>query len=281
MQIYAGYKFTDPGVSANDNCDGDISSKIVTSGAVDTSKLGTYTLTYSVIDNKNNKADITRNVKVVSKPSFNGTGKAGTIYLTFDDGPKEGTTNVILDILKQEGVKATFFVTNGGPDYLIKREYDEGHTVALHTASHNYATVYASDDAYFQDLASVQNRVKRITGYTSMIVRFPGGTSNTVSRNYSPGIMSRLSQSLPAKGYKFYDWNISSGDAGGTTNPNGVYSNVVNNLSKNRANIVLMHDIKTYTRDAIKSIITYGKQNGYSFDRITMETEEYHQKVNN
>lgn len=279
IQIYAGDKFNDPGVKATDNCDGDITAKVVTSGAVDSSKLGTYTITYSVIDNKNNKAEKTRNVKVVSRPT--GVGKAGTIYLTFDDGPKEGTTNVILDILKQEGVKATFFVTNGGPDSLIKREYDEGHTVALHTASHNYATVYASDEAYYQDLKAVQDRVKRITGQTSMIVRFPGGTSNTVSRNYSVGIMSRLSQSLHAKGYKFYDWNISSGDAGGTTVASGVYSNIVNNLSKGRANVVLMHDIKTYTRDAIKNIITYGKQNGYSFERITMETEEYHQKVNN
>ena len=281
MQIYTGDKYNDPGITATDNCDGDITNKVVTSGSVDSSKLGTYTITYSVIDNKNNKTDITRNVKVVTRPTYNGTGKAGTIYLTFDDGPNEGTTNVILDVLKAEGIKATFFVTSKGPDYLIKREYDEGHTVALHTASHNYAQIYASEAAYFQDLETIQNRVKGITGYTSMIVRFPGGTSNTVSRNYSAGIMTRLSQSLTAKGYKFYDWNVSSGDAGGTTTASGVYSNVVNNLRKNRANIVLMHDIKTYTRDAIKNIITYGKQNGYSFERITMETEEYHQKVNN
>ncbi len=281
IQVYAGDNFNDPGIKAIDNCDGDLTTKVVTSGAVDTSKLGIYTLTYSVIDNKNNKAEKQRNIKVVSRPSTNGTGKAGTIYLTFDDGPLEGTTNVILDTLKAEGVKATFFVTNNGPDYLIKREYDEGHTVALHTATHNYAILYSSDEAYYQDLNAVQERVKRITGYTSQIIRFPGGASNTVSRKYSNGIMSRLTQSVTSKGYHYFDWNISSGDAGGTTTASGVYSNVINNLRKDRANIVLMHDIKTYTRDAIKNIITYGKQNGYSFEKITMETEEYHQKVNN
>ena len=205
----------------------------------------------------------------------------GVIYLTFDDGPNEGTTNVILDILKEEGVKATFFVTCKGPDELIKREYKEGHTVALHTASHDYATVYASDDAYFNDLKRVQDRVKNLTGFESKIVRFPGGSSNTISRRYSSGIMSRLTTELLNRGYKYYDWNISSGDAGSTTDPSGVYSNVVNSLRTDRANMILMHDIKSYTRDALRDIIRYGKNNGYRFERITLDTEMVTQRVNN
>ena len=127
----------------------------------------------------------------------------------------------------------------------------------------------------------MQDRVKRITGQTSMIIRFPGGASNTVSRKYSPGIMSRLTQSVLEKGYKYYDWNISSGDAGGTTTSSGVYNNVINNLRKNRANIILMHDIKPYTRDALRQIIKYGKESGYTFEKITMDTPMITQSVNN
>ena len=283
ITIYSGDTYNEAGVIATDNCDGDITNKVVTSGKVDTEKLGTYNLTYSILDSHNNSNEVTRTVKVVTRPItyYNSPGKSGTIYLTFDDGPLQGTTNVILDILKEEGIKATFFVTRNGPDNLIKREYDEGHTVALHTWSHDYGTCYSSVDAYFNDLNKISDRVKRITGTESKIIRFPGGSSNTVSRRYSPGIMSTLSKEVEKRGYVYFDWNISSGDAGGTTSASGVYNNVIRNLSRSRANIILMHDIKTYTRDAIRNIIKYGKQNGYTFDRITTNTAAYHQKINN
>lgn len=277
--ITVGNTYNELGATAMDNCDGDITSNISISSPPDTSKPGTYPITYTVKDNAGNESSIIREITVVNKVSLD--GRPGTIYLTFDDGPNSGTTDAILNILKEEGVKATFFVTNNGPDSLIKREYDEGHTVALHTASHNYSILYSSDDAYYQDLFSVQDRVRRITGETSMIVRFPGGSSNTVSRKYSSGIMSRLTQSLVSKGFKYYDWNISSGDAGETTSSSGVYNNVIKSLRKDRVNMILMHDIKTYTRDALRSIIQYGKQSGYSFERITLSTPMVTQGVNN
>ena len=270
---YLNEGYNDLGVTVVDNCDSDVQNKVKVSGNVDTSRLGEYKLVYEVVDSSDNKSSSERNVVVRERK--------GIIYLTFDDGPNSGTTNVILDILKEEGVKATFFVTNKGPDDLIKREFDEGHTVALHTASHDYSIIYASDDAYFQDLYSVQDRVKRITGQESKIIRFPGGSSNTISRRYNSGIMSRLTQEVLNRGFKYYDWNISSGDAGNTTDPNVVYSNVVNNLRQNRENMVLMHVIKPYTRDALRNIIRFGKENGYVFEKITMETEMVTQRVNN
>lgn len=276
LQVGASYEENAKSV---DNCDGDITKEMKITGSVDSSKAGSYEVKYESEDKAKNKATITKKVTVLNYSESDGI--PGTIYLTFDDGPNAGTTNVILDILKEEDVKATFFVTNNGPDDLIKREYDEGHTVALHTSTHNYASLYASDEAFYQDLKGVQDRVKRITGETSMIIRFPGGSSNTVSRKYSPGIMSRLTQSTLAKGYKYYDWNLSSGDAGGTTEASGVYNNVIRGLKKERANMVLMHDIKTYTRDALRQIIKFGKENGYKFEKITMDTYMVTQKVNN
>ena len=93
--------------------------------------------------------------------------------------------------------------------------------------------------------------------------------------------MTTLTREVLNRGFKYYDWNVSSGDAGGASNSGDVYNNVVNGVKKNRSNIVLLHDIKGITRDAIRDIISFGKDNGYSFERITMDTEMVTQRVNN
>ena len=275
--LYVGDKYNEVGYKASDNCDGDITDLVKVDNNINNNKVGEYKVTYTVSDKANNTYEVVRRVIVSKRDS------KGTIYLTFDDGPKYGTTDVILDILKEEGVKATFFVTGYGPDELIKREYDEGHSIALHTASHDYSIVYQSVDAYFNDLGRVSDRVKRITGEETKIIRFPGGASNTVSRRYSPGIMSTLTTEVLNRGYRYYDWNVSSGDATSDPRVNSdvIYNNVVSRLSKDRVNMVLMHDVKPYTRDALRRIIRYGKENGYTFDKITMATEMIRQRVNN
>ena len=282
IYLYGNTKYQELGYSAEDNCDGDITDKVVVSGEV-LDDIGEYTINYTVVDSSNNKSVITRKVirKNNSIPSNNGYINNGEIYLTFDDGPSEDTTGYILDVLKEEGVKATFFVTCNGPDYLIKRMYDEGHTVALHTASHNYSYVYSSVDNYFNDLEKVRNRVKNITGYDSKIIRFPGGSSNTISRSYQYGIMSQLTNMVIEKGYRYYDWNVDADDAGHAYSSSQVYNNVVNHLSYNRANMVLMHDIKYQTKDAIRDIIRYGKNNGYTFKKIENDTYIIRHGVNN
>jgi len=282
MFINIGSDYYEPGYTATDNCDGDISDKVLVSGNVNTDIIGEYTITYTVTDSSENTSEVERKVIVRNPYLYNdGVSNSGTIYLTFDDGPNEDVTNYILDVLKEEGIKATFFVTCNGPDYLIKRIYDEGHTVALHTASHDYSYVYSSVDNYFADLQRVSDRVKRITGEESKIIRFPGGSSNTTSRNYKLGIMSELTWLVLDKGYRYYDWNIDSNDAGGAGTSEQVYYNVVNNLYYNRSNMVLMHDIKYTTKYAVKDIITYGKNNGYTFEKITMDTYMIRHGVNN
>ena len=281
MHLNIGVSYNEPGYEAIDNCDGDLTDKVTVNGTVST-RAGTYKLTYTVEDETGNKAEVVRTVIVRSPYLYNnGTIGTGTIYLTFDDGPKEGTTNIILDILKEEGIKATFFVTCNGPDYLIKRIVDEGHTIALHTATHDYQYVYSSVDNYFADLNRVSNRVKNITGIESKIIRFPGGSSNTISRHYQQGIMSTLTGMVLDKGYRYYDWNVDSNDAGGANYRSQVYSNVVNNLRYNRGNVVLMHDVKYQTRDALRDIIKFGKENNFKFDKITMNTYMVRHSVQN
>lgn len=260
---------------ATDNCDKDITKKVKVEGEVDSNKVGDYKVIYSVLDKAGNLEKVEQIVHVTKKDA------PGTIYLTFDDGPQEGTTNVILDILRDEGVKATFFITNKGPDELVQRENNEGHSVAIHTATHDYSNLYSSVDAYYNDLKLVQDRILRLTGKKSMLIRFPGGSSNTISRRFSPGIMSTLTEDVLKNGYRYYDWNINSGDADVCRNSECVYNKVINSLSHERVNMVLMHDIKPYTRDALKNIIKYAKDNGYTFAAIDNNTQMVRQRVNN
>ncbi len=276
--------YTESGYTAYDICDGNITNKVDIKGTVNTSRPGTYIIKYSVKNSSNKMADITRKI-VVLENKVDNYSKNGKIYLTFDDGPSKSITPKLLEILKEENVKATFFVTGKSDslNYLIKKEYDSGHTVALHTYSHDYKKIYISSDAYFKDLYAIKSKVKNITGYDSNIIRFPGGSSNTVSKKYKKGIMTYLTLEVKKRGFIYFDWNISSGDAGGAKNSNEVYHNVTSKLSKNKTNIVLMHDYENNykTLNAIRDIIKFGKKNGYTFDVISDNTPYIRHQVNN
>ncbi len=282
--ITVGTKYEEPGYSALDNCEGDVTNQVKVEGTVDYKTAGKYNITYTVEDSKKNKTTVTR-VVTVSNEVVTSSPIKGAIYLTFDDGPSATITPKLLDILKEKNVKATFFVINHSSslDYLIKREYDEGHTVALHSMTHNYSTVYSSMDAYFEDLEKIQAKVEEITGQKSQIIRFPGGSSNTISRNYCKGIMTNLTKEVLNRGYHYFDWNVSSGDAGDAKTSQEVYNNVINGLSKNKANVVLMHDFESNykTLNAISDIIDYGKANGYQFLAIDMSTAMVKHSPNN
>ena len=287
MQILLNSKYEEKGATAKDEKDGDLTSKIEIVGNVDTSKIGTYTVTYKVTDTSGNEATKARKVTVYQKavqPQNNTSGKKGAIYLTFDDGPTTSITPKILDILKEKNVKATFFILNynSSTENLVKREIAEGHTVGIHGYSHDYGTIYQSVDAYMNNITKLQEKIKKSTGYNTTITRFPGGSSNTVSR-YNPGIMTILTNEVVARGYKYFDWNVSSGDAGGAKTSQNVYNNVIKGLSKNRANVVLMHDFggNMKTVNALSDIIDYGLNNGYTFCNITENTPMVTHGVNN
>jgi peptidoglycan/xylan/chitin deacetylase (PgdA/CDA1 family) len=185
--------------------------------------------------------------------------------------------------LAKYGVKATFFVTCSGDDSSILREYNEGHTVALHTCSHDYASIYNSVDSYFADLYAVQSRVKNITGETSMLMRFPGGSSNLVSRLYDGGtrIMSNLVNEVTARGFVYFDWNVSSGDASGLIGTDAVYQNIIYALKDGGSSVVLQHDIKDFSVYAVEKVIVYGLNNGYIFDKLDANSFTAHHGVNN
>ena len=205
----------------------------------------------------------------------------GIVYLTFDDGPGD-YTNALLDVLAKHEVKATFFVTGRGDDAVIKREFDEGHTVALHTFSHNYSHIYASIDNYFADLNQVAERVKNITGQESKMIRFPGGSSNTVSARYDrhTRIMSTLTREVEARGFQYFDWNVDSDDAGRAKDSDTVFTNVATRL-KPGPNVVLQHDVRPYSVEAVERIIEYSEANGYVFEPLKIDSPTVHHGVNN
>ena len=208
------------------------------------------------------------------------------VCLTFDDGPSDRVTPRVLDTLKAYNVHATFFIVNYGESgkALIRRMIDEGHTVAIHGYSHDYAAIYKSDEAFMQNIYRLRDRLRSDFGYEAAIIRFPGGSSNTVSRQYSVGIMSRLAQRVQAEGFTYFDWNVSSGDAAGTpASSDQIYNNVTSALRHGRSNVVLMHDAgaKGTTADALPDIIRYCLANGYSIQPITPATKPVHHGIAN
>ena len=277
MTIQSGDSFSDPGYTAQDAGDGDVTASVTTSGAVDPGAPGDYTITYSVTDSAGNTGTAQRLVHV-KKPVDPGNK---VVYLTFDDGPGPYTQQ-LLDVLAKYNVKATFFVTNSNSKYqdMIAKEYAAGHAIGIHTYCHDYNKIYASEKAYFEDLEAMQDVIVAQTGKETSLLRFPGGSSNTVS-NITPGLMTTLTQEVQNRGYQYFDWNVSSGDAGETTDTDQVAENVIAGIQKHNVSVVLQHDIKEFSVDAVEKIIQWGLDNGYTFLPLNYDSPPAHHHINN
>ena len=275
MYVKSGTKFSDPGYTATDNIDGNITSKVEVTGLPNMSKSGIYMVTYSVEDSSGNKTKATRKVAVYKAgyadayKTVEPNGK--TVYLTFDDGPGPYTAE-LLNILKSYNVKATFFVTNQFPQYanLIGRAHKEGHAIGVHTYTHQWS-VYSSVDSYVSDFNKMHNLIKNQTGIDTKIFRFPGGANNTVSKKYAKGVVSAIASKLTAEGYVYFDWNSDCRDTS-TTSVSKITNTVISQISGKKHAVVLMHDIKRATVAAVPSIIEYCLSHGYNLDVITTQT---------
>lgn len=292
--LLAGEKYEDPGYTAWDKYDGDLTYQAICDGTVDIQTPGIYTTRYSVTNSFGNEAAVERTVYVVS-PELAPSEFAGTplptggtaiepngkvIYLTFDDGPSRHTPR-LLDTLAKYNVKVSFFVVNTSYIDIISRTAKEGHTVAIHSYTHDYASIYKSDEAFMADLQAMQDAIFERTGQRPVLTRFPGGSSNTRSLSYNKGIMTRLTKKLTEMGYQYFDWNVSSNDAGGASTAEQVYNNVVSGIGNRSASVVLQHDIKGFSVDAVEKILVWGLCNGYSFQPLTYDSPTYHHGVRN
>ena len=201
------------------------------------------------------------------------------IYLTFDDGPTYVITAALLDVLKKENVKATFFVVGKeieGKESILKRIYLEGHSIGLHTYSHNFKKIYKSTRELIGEMEKASDKIQEVVGITPKIVRFPGGSSKRLSA-FSLEALHKYS-------FRVYDWNVNICDG---INPNLSVSQLIENSqiikgNKNTA-IVLMHCNfnNKNTVKALPEIIKYYKKLGYKFKAITEDTPEYYYKFKN
>lgn len=263
--------FVDPGYTAFDICDGCVEVKT----ECFQSRPCWYTIKYTATDKSGNTAEQHREINVIR----------GQVALTFDDGPSLNITPQILDVLARNNVQATFFILgyDYNKEYLVLREFSEGHTIGYHGMSHQYRDIYTSLDALMENFTSLEEDVVELTGYSSKLVRFPGGSSNTVSINYCEGIMSEAVIGVTNAGYTYFDWNVDSGDAGRADTAEEVFQNVTSGIRAGHFNVVLMHDSasKQHTLDALQNIIDFCFENDYELVRLDSQSPQITHRIAN
>lgn len=201
------------------------------------------------------------------------TPEQKTVYFTFDDGPSHNTEK-ILDILAEENIKATFFVCAQCSDSadapaLLRRMLAEGHEIGLHSYTHDYNKIYKSLDGYLKDLNDINEYVIEATGYHANILRFPGGSG---TMNASSSLKKEIINEITLRGYRYYDWDVESGDQTTKVNSAEFLADKIAKGTKDRQRvIVLFHDSpgpKT-SPEALKLVIPVLRGQGYVFDKLT------------
>ncbi|HJB93443.1 MAG TPA: polysaccharide deacetylase [Candidatus Borkfalkia stercoripullorum] len=186
------------------------------------------------------------------------------IYLTFDDGPTDSTTPKVLDVLKKENVRATFFVVGRqikGREKILKRTAEEGHSIGIHTYSHRYDEIYADKAALLKDIEKCRGAIKKVLpDYNKNLYRFPGGSF----------LCPSLREAVTRAGYRYYDWNASAGDAEGRYTAKQLFENAIRTSEGKTTVILLMHDGVGYknTVRALPEIIRRFKNEGYVFKTL-------------
>ena len=187
------------------------------------------------------------------------------IYLTFDDGPCDKVTPKILDVLKKEKVPATFFIVGRQAERrknILKRAHDEGHTLAVHSYSHDYKEIYSSSNALLEDIEKCNNVICSVTGEYSHIYRFPGGSFTVAPEKI---------KAVTANGYTFVDWNASFRDSElKDCTADKLYTAAISTVANPQKIVMLAHDTtdKTETVEALKDVIRHFKELGYKFKKF-------------
>lgn len=195
-----------------------------------------------------------------------------TAFLTFDDGPTTTVTPLILDVLKQENVKATFFVlgnrAKANPD-LIKREFDEGHYIANHGYTHKYSQIYQNTQTVLDEYNYTESCIQEALGntdYHSRVFRFPGGSYG----GYYKTVKAETKQVLRQNNIVSLDWNALSRDAEGAHTKETIMKNVIDTVGQKQSVVILMHDSydKILTYETLTDVIKYLRDNGYTFKNL-------------
>lgn len=194
------------------------------------------------------------------------------VFLTFDDGPSETVTPVVLDTLKKENIKATFFLLGSRVELnpeLVKREYNEGHYLASHGYSHVYSQIYASPqsviDEYNRSVTAIRNAIGE-QQYNPHLFRFPGGYWGG---KYAE-VKKQAKQLLDENDILHIDWNALTSDAAGAKTTEQFIAELEKTVPKHNSVVVLMHDAgnKQATANALPTIIKYFRDRGFEFENF-------------
>lgn len=283
MVVNAAFTFEDHGATAVDYRGNDMTGRMVVSGEVIPYLVGEYSLSYSVMDDRGNTATARRTVTVVpvELPEIVQPPEK-TIYLTFDDGPSNHTA-LLLDILKKYNVKATFFVVgNRTRTDMIRRAFEEGHSIGVHSYTHDMKKIYASEEAFFADFQATQEVIFAATGQYTTIFRFPGGGGNDVSY-FNKGIMTRLTKIMEDMGYRYFDWTTNARDSNSTNYKASHYNGTLmrNTNTDGSPTVTLQHDLNVNSVRALDYYIPWALQNGYTFLPLDMTSPVIHTEVRN
>lgn len=192
------------------------------------------------------------------------------VYLTFDDGPSERTIE-ILDILKEYDIKATFFVTvqeeKKNTKDILRRIAFEGHTIGVHSYSHNYNEIYKSVNSFLDDFNEIYNYIFNATGVKAEIFRFPGGSKNS----YNTSTYKDIIREMTLRGFVYYDWNVDSKDSIGDFSANTIYEKSIKDIDTLNRAFILYHDSvdRKSTVKALEKTILHLKEKGFTFSKIT------------
>jgi len=195
-----------------------------------------------------------------------------TVYLTFDDGPSVLTAN-LLYYLRQENVKATFFVVPERTELcysMLKEISDAGHSIGIHSASHDYEKIYASVDAFLDDYNEAYQMIVEATGKAPGIYRFPGGSIN----DYNSDTRDEIIEEMSRRGFTYFDWNVDSNDWQGI-GWTELYTDTLKYAEELTSPVILFHN--TGDRDntilVIEDVIKALKNKGYNFGCLTQKTK--------
>lgn len=199
------------------------------------------------------------------------------VYLTFDDGPTPVITDKILDVLKEQNIKATFFVVGKEipeREEILKRIYNEGHSIGLHTYSHKFREIYCNEDVFVNEMLTTREKVKEIVNISPTAIRFPGGSPKHLTRS--------LLNKLHSNNLNVYDWNVDLYDG---SKPKAPVSQIIKNgenLKPQYTRIIILAHCNSNNLNTVKAlpeIIKFYKDSGFEFAPITDEIDEYYYEV--
>lgn len=216
-------------------------------------------------------ADIRADMTVAPVGAEDMVREQGTVYLTFDDGPSQNTYT-ILSILRKYGVKATFFVVPSRTDEcfaLLRAIVNDGHSIGVHSASHDYEKIYASAEAYLEDFGEAWDIIYDATGVRTSLFRFPGGSVNDFNGDTRDAIIAEMTR----RGFRYFDWNVDSNDVGGAT-WSEMYNSIPSDIAQSYRSVVLMHDSapRENTVYVLEDILKVLVGEGYKLDKINDDT---------